>query len=456
MSILHSLIAKNKLNIELMFKWIKQYMPKRLYWRAAFILLFPVIFLQLIVSFVIIKRHFEGVTEQMTRTVASQIELLATTVENAEIQAAIGLSKALNMELLKIDRDGLIEIDKRRFYDVSGIVVIRELSGLKWVQGVDLLDDDYVTINLKLADMSFLLRLERARVSASNPHQLIVNMVVFGAFFTLIAFVYLRNQLRPITRLASAAEAFGRGQTVPYSASGAIEVKAAGNAFLEMRNRIERHIEQRTMILSGVSHDLRTPLTRLKLGISLLDITDKEPLERDLEEMGRMLDEFLTFAKAQDNEKSNFKLLSVSSVLQGLEADYKRSNAKLNIEEIKDTGFYLMRPSLIRRALDNIIGNALRYGNLANLKVIVDDRHVNFIVEDDGPGIPPEMLSEALKPFSRLDPARNQDKGMGVGLGLPIASDIAKAHGGSLQLLESKIHGGLRAEFRIAAKKQLA
>ena len=439
-----------------MFKWIKQYMPKRLYWRAAFILLFPVIFLQLIVSFVIIKRHFEGVTEQMTRTVASQIELLATTVENAEIQAAIGLSKALNMELLKIDRDVLLEIDKRRFYDVSGIVVIRELSGLKWVQGVDLLDDDYVTINLKLADMNFLLRLERARVSASNPHQLIVNMVVFGAFFTLIAFVYLRNQLRPITRLASAAEAFGRGQTVPYSASGAIEVKAAGNAFLEMRNRIERHIEQRTMILSGVSHDLRTPLTRLKLGISLLDITDKEPLERDLEEMGRMLDEFLTFAKAQDNEKSNFKLLSVSSVLQGLEADYKRSNARLHIEEIKDTGFYLMRSSLIRRALDNIIGNALRYGNLANLKVIVDDRHVNFIVEDDGPGIPPEMLSEALKPFSRLDPARNQDKGMGVGLGLPIASDIAKAHGGSLQLLESKIHGGLRAEFRIAAKKQLA
>lgn len=439
-----------------MFKWIKRYLPKRLYWRAAFILLFPVIFLQLIVSFVIIKRHFEGVTEQMTRTVASQIELLANTVENAEIEAAIGLSKALNMELLQIDLDGLIGVDKRRFYDVSGMVVIRELSGLKWVQGLDLLDDDYVIISLKLVDMGFLLRLERARVSASNPHQLIVNMVVFGAFFTLIAFVYLRNQLRPITRLASAAEAFGRGQTVPYSASGAIEVRAAGNAFLEMRNRIERHIEQRTMILSGVSHDLRTPLTRLKLGISLLDINDKEPLERDLEEMGRMLDEFLTFAKAQDNEKSNFELLSVSIVLQGLEADYNRSDARLHIEEIKDTGFYLMRPSLIRRALDNIIGNALRYGNLAHLKVIIDDSHVNFIIEDDGPGIPPEMFSEALKPFSRLDPARNQDKGMGVGLGLPIASDIAKAHGGSLKLLKSKVHGGLRAEFRIAAEKQLA
>ena len=232
-----------------MFRWIKQYMPKRLYWRAAIILLFPVIFLQLIISVVIIKRHFEGVTEQMTRTVASQIELIATTVEKSEIDTALSLSKSLKMELLEIGTTDQQVLNRRHFYDVSGIVVIRELYDLKWVQNIDLLDDDYVTVTLKLAEMDFQLRFERARVSASNPHQLIVNMVVFGAFFTLIAFVYLRNQLRPITRLASAAEAFGRGQTVPYTASGAIEVKAAGNAFLEMRNRIERHIEQRTMIL---------------------------------------------------------------------------------------------------------------------------------------------------------------------------------------------------------------
>ena len=430
-------------------------MPKRLYWRAAFILLFPVIFLQLIVSVVIIKRHFEGVTEQMTGTVASQIKLIATTVEAAEIDAAIELSEALNMKLLAVESDTSIGSNSKRFYDVSGIVVIRELYKLKWVQNVDLLDDDYVTVTLRLADMIFQLQFDRARVSASNPHQLIVNMVVFGAFFTLIAFMYLRNQLRPITRLAVAAEAFGRGQTVPYTASGAIEVKAAGNAFLEMRNRIERHIEQRTMILSGVSHDLRTPLTRLKLGISLLDSDDKEPLERDLEEMRLMLDEFLTFAKAQDNEQSNFELLTVSSILDSLKDDYQRSNAKLQVANNITTGSYLMRPSLIRRALDNIIGNALRYGTLANLKVTIDNEHINFIVEDDGPGIPAEMRPEALKPFSRLDPARNQDKGMGVGLGLPIASDIAQAHGGSLRLLKSDKYGGLRAEFKIAAKKQL-
>ena len=430
-------------------------MPKRLYWRAAFILLFPVIFLQLIVSVVIIKRHFEGVTEQMTGTVASQIKLIATKVEAAEIDAAIELSEALNMKLLAVESDKSIGSNSKRFYDVSGIVVIRELYKLKWVQNVDLLDDDYVIVTLRLADMIFQLQFDRARVSASNPHQLIVNMVVFGAFFTLIAFMYLRNQLRPITRLAVAAEAFGRGQTVPYTASGAIEVKAAGNAFLEMRNRIERHIEQRTMILSGVSHDLRTPLTRLKLGISLLDSDDKEPLERDLEEMRLMLDEFLTFAKAQDNEQSNFELLKVSSILDSLKDDYQRSNAKLQVANNITTGSYFMRPSLIRRALDNIIGNALRYGTLANLKVTVDNEYINFIVEDDGPGIPAEMRPEALKPFSRLDPARNQDKGMGVGLGLPIASDIAQAHGGSLRLLKSDKYGGLRAEFKIAAKKQL-
>jgi len=430
-------------------------MPKRLYWRAAFILLFPVIFLQLIVSVVIIKRHFEGVTEQMTGTVASQIKLIATKVEAAEIDAAIELSEALNMKLLAVESDKSIGLNSKRFYDVSGIVVIRELYKLKWVQNVDLLDDDYVTVTLRLADMIFQLQFDRARVSASNPHQLIVNMVVFGAFFTLIAFMYLRNQLRPITRLAVAAEAFGRGQTVPYTASGAIEVKAAGNAFLEMRNRIERHIEQRTMILSGVSHDLRTPLTRLKLGISLLDSDDKEPLERDLEEMRLMLDEFLTFAKAQDNEQSNFELLTVSSIIDSLKDDYQRSNAKLQVANNITTGSYLMRPPLIRRALDNIIGNALRYGTLANLKVTIDNEYINFIVEDDGPGIPAEMRPEALKPFSRLDPARNQDKGMGVGLGLPIASDIAQAHGGSLRLLKSDKYGGLRAEFKIAAKKQL-
>ena len=430
-------------------------MPKRLYWRAAFILLFPVIFLQLIVSVVIIKRHFEGVTEQMTGTVASQIKLIASTVEAAEIDAAIELSEALDMKLLAIESDSSVGLNSKRFYDVSGIVVIRELYKLKWVQNVDLLDDDYVTVTLRLADTIFQLQFDRARVSASNPHQLIVNMVVFGAFFSLIAFMYLRNQLRPITRLAAAAEAFGRGQTVPYTASGAIEVKAAGNAFLEMRNRIERHIEQRTMILSGVSHDLRTPLTRLKLGISLLDSDDKEPLERDLEEMGLMLDEFLTFAKAQDNEKSNFELLTVSSILDSLRTDYQRSNAKLHVANNITAGSYLMRPSLIRRALDNIIGNALRYGTLANLKVTIDNEHINFIVEDDGPGIPAEMRPEALKPFSRLDPARNQDRGMGVGLGLPIASDIAQAHGGSLTLLKSDKYGGLRAEFKIAAKKQL-
>ena len=430
-------------------------MPKRLYWRAAFILLFPVIFLQLIVSVVIIKRHFEGVTEQMTGTVASQIKLIATKVEAAEIDSAIELSEALNMKLLAVEPDKSIGSNSKRFYDVSGIVVIRELYKLKWVQNVDLLDDDYVTVTLRLADMIFQLQFDRARVSASNPHQLIVNMVVFGAFFTLIAFMYLRNQLRPITRLAVAAEAFGRGQTVPYTASGAIEVKAAGNAFLEMRNRIERHIEQRTMILSGVSHDLRTPLTRLKLGLSLLHCDGKEPLERDLEEMRLMLDEFLTFAKAQDNEQSNFELLTVSSIIDSLKDDYQRSNAKLQVANNITTGSYFMRPSLIRRALDNIIGNALRYGTMANLKVTVDNEHINFIVEDDGPGIPEEMRPEALKPFSRLDPARNQDKGMGVGLGLPIASDIAQAHGGSLRLLKSDKYGGLRAEFKIAAKKQL-
>ena len=286
-------------------------------------------------------------------------------------------------------------------------------------------------------------------MSASNPHQLLVYMIGFGVLMTMIAYIYLRNQLRPIKRLARAAAAFGRGQVNDFRPSGAIEVRAAGHAFLDMRNRIERQIEQRTLMLSGVSHDLRTPLTRMKLGLSLLEDEDREPLERDVTEMQRLLDEFLSFAKGASEGEA--EACDPFELVRAIVEDCERvgQDVTLGALEGEGSGLVTLRRIGVRRAVENLVGNAVRYGNKAVVSVALTERALRIRVEDDGPGIAVDDREEALKPFARLDAARNQNKGSGVGLGLSIAMDVARAHGGILRLSESTDLGGLRADIVI-------
>jgi len=287
----------------------------------------------------------------------------------------------------------------------------------------------------------------RLRVSASNPHQLLVWMVVLGVFMTLIAYIYLRNQLRPIKRLARAATEYGRGRVVTYHPSGANEVRAAGTAFLDMRSRIERQTQTRTMMLSGVSHDLRTPLTRLRLGLGLLDGDDVEPLVRDVDDMQGLLDAFLDFARgdAEGDAEPSDPIALADQIL----ADAGRMGQAVHagtMDRHDPPTLISMRPMAMRRAVENLIGNALRYGAEARFSVYVSPKAVVFCVEDDGPGIPADQREDAVRPFTRLDPARNQDRGTGVGLGLAIVEDIARAHGGVLRLGQSDDLGGLKAE----------
>ena len=292
------------------------------------------------------------------------------------------------------------------------------------------------------------IRFDRRRVSAANPHQLFVNMVFFSVLITIVAFIYLRNQLRPIKQLADAAEAFGRGRHLPYAPAGATEVRAAGAAFVDMRTRIERQIENRTLMLSGVSHDLRTPLTRIRLGLSMLDDVDREPLERDVEDMARMIDEFLSFAKGSaEGEPEEIDPIAMT---HDIVADAERAGQPVAVHSIEGAGSIILRPHAIRRAMDNLISNAVRYGTRAEVSVALTDKSLRLRVEDDGPGIPEAKRADATRPFSRLDPARNQDKGSGVGLGLAIATDIARAHGGVLRLGVSDRLGGLQADIVIA------
>ncbi|WP_305972514.1 MULTISPECIES: ATP-binding protein [unclassified Mameliella] len=426
------------------FRWLKRYMPRSLYGRAALILVLPVVALQLVVSVVFIQRHFEGVTVQMSKELAREVNLVVADLPDQSN------GMRLSIRPRAVPDDALPDGNHRRWYDFTGLVVIRELDmRIPALERILLPSDREVVLFLRRDDQLYRASLERSRVSASNPHQLFVNMAFFGALMTLIAFLYMRNQLRPITRLAAAAEAFGKGRHMRYSPAGATEVRAAGHAFLEMRDRIERHIEQRTMMLSGVSHDLRTPMTRLRLGLSLLDDEDREPLERDVEEMQQLIDAFLDFARG-DAETDTSEQTDPFALIQRIVEDAQRGGQKVELGEMQGEGTAMLRPRALRRAVENLMANARRYASACRVSVQLTDGSLRIRVEDDGPGIPADRREDALRPFVRLDPARNQDRGSGVGLGLAIAADIARAHGGVLRLGESKSLGGLRADIVIA------
>jgi two-component system osmolarity sensor histidine kinase EnvZ len=438
----------------MLFGWFKNFMPKGLYGRAALILIVPILTIQLVVSIVFVQRYFTDVTRQMSQNILPDLRLVLTEIRRGDdreraFAAAGALAWSLDMGLTRQAqaRAG----DARVFYDFSGRVVITTLkAALPELVALDLADLRTVGLSFQTPEGAFELRFSRNRVTARNPHQLLVYMLATGFLMTVVAFLFLRNQLRPIRRLAQAAEAFGKGRSLPYRLSGATEVRAAGAAFLDMRARIERQMEQRTQMLSGVSHDLRTPLTRLKLGLAMLGEGDEvAALERDVEDMRRMLDGFLAFARSDAQEGEAETTDPVTLARMAVE-DARRMGGQVVLTGVEGEGWAVWRTGAVRRALDNLIGNAITYGERAEVSVTILERSVRFTVEDDGPGIPEDRREEAMRPFTRLVPGRNQDRGGGVGLGLAITADIARSHGGSLRLGESEHLGGLKAELVLA------
>lgn len=433
--------------------WLKHYMPRGIYARAALILLLPVVVVQIVVSVVFVQRHFEEVTQQMSNAAAREVRLVLSRIETAPSRSGIANATAdllpLAITVTPVTTAALDEPDRRVWYDLSGRVIIDRLKlRVPEISVVDLSNDRRVRLILDTVQGAVELSFDRRRVSAAAPHQLLVNMFFFSAVITVIAFIYMRNQLRPIKRLAKAAEDFGRGRTVDYAPAGATEVRAAGTAFVDMRNRIERQIETRTLMLSGVSHDLRTPLTRMRLSLSMLDDDDRAALQQDVDDMQNMIDAFLDFAKG-DGESDPERIDPIALVQDVVDAA-KRAGQPVELGSVEGAGTVRLRPLAMRRALDNLISNAVRYGNRAEVSVRLTDKSLRFQVEDDGPGIPEDQRADAQRPFTRLVPARNQDKGSGVGLGLAIATDIARAHGGTLRLGQSARLGGLRADIVIA------
>ena len=435
---------------------LKKYLPRSFFGRTLLIIILPIIVLEAIVGFAFIQRYFEQVTTQLAKSTVLQMNYVLDRYENTNNSAKELLLKEMekkfNIKLAIVTKESNSDFFQKHPYDFSGITLIKILkTDVPSIEHIDLKSNGVVTIFTSLPNKSYLkFQIERERFTASNPHQLLVLMVLLTIILGFLLLMVLRNQIKPIKTLASVAEAFGKGQSVSYKPTGSIEIRKAGSAFLAMRKRLERQIEQRTQMLSGVSHDLRTPLTRLKLALTLKeeDIETKEML-KDIQVMQNILDEFLEFSKNQQTEK--VKEISLIDLYEFLKSNNKnvKENLIWQLSSKNHERKVRLRPNNLLRALSNLIENAVFYGSQIKISVIEKKTRLLIHIEDNGPVIPLDKIKEAVKPFVRLDNSRNLNKPHGVGLGLSIASDLIKIHGGNLHLKKSQDLGGLKASLTL-------
>jgi two-component system osmolarity sensor histidine kinase EnvZ len=322
--------------------------------------------------------------------------------------------------------------------------VSRQIGKPFWIDTVG--RSNLVEIRIKLDDTVMRVFAQRSAAYASNSEIFLFWMLGTSSILLIVAVLFLRNQIRPILRLADAAENFGKGRDEPnFRPRGAREVRRAAHAFIEMKARVERSIEQRTAMLAGVSHDLRTILTRFKLELELIgDGPDVEGMRRDVDEMNAMLEAYLAFARGDAGEQA--QPTDMMQALEELRSDAER-HGHLATVTFHGQPMVTVKPAAFKRCLANLVSNAARYADTIAITGHRDHRWLTVTVDDDGPGIPSDMREEVFKPFLRLDDARNQDEG-GTGLGLAIARDIARSHGGEITLGDSPM-GGLRASVRV-------
>jgi two-component system, OmpR family, osmolarity sensor histidine kinase EnvZ len=433
--------------------WLKTMLPKGLYARALLIIIVPMVVLQSVVAFMFVERQWSVVnyylSSAVTREIATLIDVYKTYPQGAD-RAPL---RRIALEKLGLVVDFLPETQlpppgPKPFFsqlDAALSDEIRRQIGLPfWIDTVG--RSSIVEIRIKLDDTIMRVFARRADAYDFNSWIFLLWMVATSLVVLTIAILFLRNQIRPIVRLADAAEAFGKGREVPnFRPRGAREVRRAAAAFLEMKIRIERAIEQRTTMLAGVSHDLRTILTRFKLELAFLgDSPEVEAIKRDVDEMAGMLEAYLAFARGDLGEQP--APTDMAAMLDELKADSERHGHRTTVA-FHGQPEVTVRPAAFKRCLANLTSNAGRFASTVAITGHRDHRWLTVTVDDDGPGIPLPSREDVFKPFLRLDDARNQDEG-GTGLGLAIARDIARSHGGEIMLGDSPL-GGLRASVRV-------
>lgn len=435
--------------------WMRRRLPMGLYARSLLIVIIPMVLLQSVVAFVFMERHWQMVTQRLSAAVTADIAAVIDLIDNAppgEINDIIRVARErLNLNVSIEDGGELPPPRPKPFFEILDQILSEEISAQIrrpfWIDTVG--NSSIVEIRIKI-DGDRILRVyaRRNQAYASNTHIFLVWMVGASLVLLAIAILFLRGQIRPILTLANAAESFGKGQKIDdFSPRGAQEIRRAGLAFIQMRERIERQIEQRTAMLTGVSHDLRTILTRFKLQLALTpDHPDFESLNQDVEDMQSMLEGYLAFARGEAEE--DVGELKLSDLMIRLEAEAELHGKALSVT-IEGEDDIRVRPNAFTRLVANIVSNAYRYANAVNIEAKHSAKWLTITVDDDGPGIPERSRDDVFKPFFRLDEARNLDSS-GTGLGLAIALDIARSHGGNISLGDSPL-GGLRAVIRVPA-----
>ena len=433
-----------------------RYLPKRLYARSLIIVIAPMILLQSVIAFVFMERHWQTVTERLstavTRDIAAIIDMIETYPVGDNYTDVIRIAQErLHLKIDILPPDPLPSPGPKPFFSILdeslGQQINQQINRPFWIDTVGA--SNIIEIRVRLDDKVLRVFARRSQAYASNTHIFLMWMVGTSLVLLAIAIAFLRNQIRPILQLAEAAESFGKGRPMPsdFRPRGADEVRRAGAAFIQMRERIERQIEQRTAMLTGVSHDLRTILTRFKLQLALGSTkTDRDALNQDIDDMQSMLEGYLAFARGEAGEDTG--TLDLASLFDKLKEEARLRKRKLTVS-LSGNPEVQVRPNAFSRLLDNLVGNAFRYAGTVEIRATHTRGSLLIVVDDDGPGIPPEKREHVFKPFVRLDDARNQDAS-GTGLGLSIARDIARSHGGDIMLEDSPL-GGLRAVVRIPA-----
>ena len=432
-------------------------LPRSLYARSLMIIVVPILLMQTLVAYIFIERNWDRMSDKLVFGLSGEIRMVTVQVKQAASPADVdGIIRLASKNLdLAISIEDKKKAARRArlsegitWYGVEGKLDKFLKNGL--VEPFIIVanpDKRQFEVNVQIDDRrSIRFVSNNSRLIDPSTYIFLLWLVGSSIVLMAVAVMFMRNQIRPIHRLALAAERLGKGQDLAdFKIEGAREVRQAGRAFLEMRDRIRRQIDQRTAMLAGVSHDLRTPLTRMKLQLAMLKETpENNNLRQDLDEMEKMLEGYLTFARGEGNEPT--EMVDLKTVLERVIGNARRQGYKIE-EAYAGQPQLRVRPVAIERALVNIISNACKYAKNVWVTLQVEPEAVEILVEDDGPGIPQDQRDDVFKPFYRLEKSRNPKTG-GVGLGLSIAQDIVHGHGGEI-LLEQSGHGGLRVVVRL-------